>query len=251
MPISGSKIGSDKAASAAGRSTFRPPWVKEGPKPIPMPTAEAPWTKRNSTIAAAAPKTANGTQKDVKLQSREIKVPVITQRKNVIPEPVVKPKPKEIKVIAPEDNYNTSSSEYEEVTDSEAEGSEEEVTESESEEEKKEEEPKLPIQVKLKPVEKPAPKIEKSPSTDKAGKFVRPVLKKVPKIDEVTKPKETPPPTIPEKKVLRSVEKPAGFKEPPVVEQKDVLRPPLKKVDSVTKKGNEKHIYDFICLFVE
>lgn len=26
------------------RTTFRPPWVKDGPSPLPMPTA--PWTSR-------------------------------------------------------------------------------------------------------------------------------------------------------------------------------------------------------------
>lgn len=248
MPITGTKSATDKAASsnaAGNRSTFRPPWVKEGPKPIPMPTESAPWTKRNTTAAAAPkPAAANGIQKEAKLQSKEIKVPIVTTRKTSIPEPVI-PKPKPVKVIAPEDNYETSSSEYEEVTDSEEEVSEEEVTETDSEEEAvAKDEPKF--QVKLKPVEKPpAPKVEKSPSTDKAGKFVRPVLKKVPKIDEVPKEKD-PPPTIPEKKVLRSVAKPEGFKEPPVVEQKDFkrpptveaktfVRPPLKKVDSTKK----------------
>lgn len=249
MPITGTKGANDKAASsntAGNRSTFRPPWVKEGPKPIPMPTESAPWTKRNSTAAAPPkPAAANGVQKEVKLQSKEIKVPVVTTRKTSIPEPVI-PKPKPVKVIAPEDNYETSSSEYEEVTDSEEEGSEEEVTETESEDEAvvAQDEPKF--QVKLKPVEKPPPpKVEKSPSTDKAGKFVRPVLKKVPKIDEVPKEKP-PPPTIPEKKVLRTVAKPDGFKEPPLIEQKDFVRPPtvetktfvrppLKKVDSTKK----------------
>lgn len=249
MPITGTKGASDKAASsnaAGNRTTFRPPWVKEGPKPIPMPTESAPWTKRNSTAGVAPkPAAANGVQKEVKLQSKEIKVPIVTTRKTSIPEPLI-PKPKPVKVIAPEDNYDTSSSEYEEVTDSEEEVSEEEVTETDSDEEEAKDEPKF--QVKLKPVEKPPPqpKVEKSPSTDKAGKFVRPVLKKVPKIDEVPK-AQAPPPTIPEKKVLRTVAKPDGFKEPPLIEQKDVVRsptvtevkkfvrPPLKKVDSIKK----------------
>lgn len=248
MPITGTKSASDKAASsnaAGNRTTFRPPWVKEGPKPIPMPTESAPWTKRNSTAGAAAapkPAAANGVLKEVKLQSKEIKVPIVTTRKTSIPAPAI-PNLKPVKVTAPEDNYETSSSEYEEVTDSEED--EEEVTETDSDAEEAKDEPKF--QVKLKPVEKPPPppKVEKSPSTDKAGKFVRPVLKKVPKIDEVPKTKD-PPPTIPEKKVLRTVAKPDGFKEPPLVEQKDFVRPPtvesktfvrppLKKVDSIKK----------------
>lgn len=235
MPISGAKasdasknVGSS-APNATGRSTFRPPWVKETPK-----TDTVPWSKRNSTTTAPTP-APNGAAKEVKLQSREIKVPVtITPRKTSIPaEPLVKPKPKEVKVTVPEDNYKTSSEEssYEEVTD------EEETEESGSEEEESEENEtelkgKLAIQVQLKPVSKPN-EVKKSPSVDRAGKFVKPALRKVPTLDKLDKPR--PPPTIPEKKVLRTVPKPE-FKEPPEKEEKEFVRPPLRKVDSTTKK---------------
>ncbi|XP_031626777.1 paramyosin isoform X4 [Contarinia nasturtii] len=139
-------------------ATTRAPWLKDAGKTTS--TTQAPWSKRNLTTT---PADSNGTQKEVKLQSREIKVPVVTQRKPSIPEPLVKPKPKEVKVTVPEDNYETSSSEYEEVTDSEEEEEETEESGSSSEEEDDENKHKLPIQVKLKPVEKPA-EVKKSPS---------------------------------------------------------------------------------------
>lgn len=223
------------AAAPASNATSRAPWLKDSGKTAA--TTQAPWSKRNSTTtttpaAAKADDKSNGTQKEVKLQSREIKVPVTTLRKTSIPttEPLVKPKPKDVKVTVPEDEYETSSSEYEEVTDSEEEETEE--TESEEEESNDEEKHKMPIQVKLKPVAKPA-EVKKSPSVDRAGKFVKPALKKVPTLDKLIKPK--PPPTIPEVKPLRHVEKPL------LPEEKDeknfeFQRPPLKKADSITKK---------------
>lgn len=248
MPISGIKsTTASKAPSAASKTTTpagkttatsasnassRAPWLKESGKTAA--TTQAPWSKRNATTAAATAAKpddkSNGTQKDVKLQSREIKVPVTTVRKTSIPsEPLVKPKPKEVKVTVPEDKYETSSSEYEEVTDSE-----EEETETESEEEASDDENKhkMPIQVKLKPVDKPA-EVKKSPSVDRAGKFVKPALKKVPTLDKIIKPK--PPPTIPEAKPLRHVEKPLL---PDEKEDKnfDFQRPQLRKADSITKK---------------
>lgn len=216
-------------ATPASNATSRAPGLKDSGKTTA--TTQAPWSKRNATTTPAAAKPddkSNGTQKDVKLQSREIKVPVATVRKTSIPttEPLVKPKAKDVKVTVPEDKYETSSSEYEEVTDSEEEETE---TEEESDDENKH---KMPIQVKLKPVEKPA-EVKKSPSVDRAGKFVKPALKKVPTLDKLIKPK--PPPTIPEAKPLRHVEKPLL---PDEKEEKnfEFQRPQLKKADSITKK---------------
>lgn len=248
MPISGTRTttasktpaAASKTAPTAGKTSATPssnvasraPWLKDTGKTTS--TTQAPWSKRNTTTTPTTP--ANGIQKEVKLQSREIKVPVITQRKTSIPmEPLVKPKPKDVKVTVPEDNYETSSSEYEEVTDSDEDGEEEEVTESESESEDDETKHKLPIQVKLKPVEKPPNEVKKSPSgIDRAGKFIKPALKKVPTLDKLNKPKP-PPPTIPETKPLRHVEKPI------LPEEKDeknfeFQRPQLRKSDSITKK---------------
>lgn len=213
----------DTSTAPKSNVASRAPWLKDAGKTTS--TTQAPWSKRNT------PADSNGTQKEVKLQSREIKVPVVTQRKTSIPtEPLVKPKPKEIKVTVPEDNYETSSSEYEEVTDSEEEETEEETSASEEEDEDKH---KMPIQVKLKPVEKPA-EVKKSPSVDRAGKFVKPALKKVPTLDKLNKPKP-PPPTIPETKPLRHIEKPILPEEKPE-KTFEFQRPQLKKADSITKK---------------
>lgn len=241
MPISGLKntadttkaTGNGTATTTTGRT--RPAWLRDTGKTTT--TTEAPWKKNATSATAAANNNANGVQKEAKLQSREIKVPVVIQRKtSIVNEPVVKPKPKEVKVTVPEDNYETSSSEYEEVTDTESEEEEEEETASESESEKQsddESKNKLPIQVKLKPVERPA-EVKKSPSVDRAGKFVKPALKKVPTLDKLDKPKP-PPVTIPERKPLRRVEKPL-LEEPKESETKEFVRPPLRKVDSTTKK---------------
>lgn len=242
MPISGTKTSNasktpsvasktstaaDKAgAKPTGNVASRAPWLKDTGKTTS--TTQSPWSKKATTPATAADK-SNGAQVEVKLQSREIKVPVVTQRKVSIPvEPVVKP----VKVTVPEDEYETSSSEYEEVTDSE-----EEVTDTESdsslEEVDDEDKNKLPIQVKLKPVEKP-PEVKKSPSVDRAGKFVKPALKKVPTLDKLNKPKALPP-TIPESKPLRHVDKPILPEEQPE-KNFEFQRPQLRKADSITKK---------------
>lgn len=235
MPISGLKntagatkaTGNGTAATTTGRTR---PWLKDTGKTTT--TTDAPW-KKNAT--SATNNNANGVQKEVKLQSREVKVPVVTQQKtSIVNAPIVKPKPKEVKVTVPEDNYETSSSEYEEVTDTESEEEEEEEEESESDKQSDDENNhKLPIQVKLKPVERPA-EVKKSPSVDRAGKFVKPALKKVPTLDKLDKPKP-PPVTIPERKPLRRVEKPL-LEEPKESETKEFVRPPLRKVDSTTKK---------------
>lgn len=44
---SSSNDGGGGSTNAAGRTTFRPPWVREGPNPLPVPTA--PWTLKNTS----------------------------------------------------------------------------------------------------------------------------------------------------------------------------------------------------------
>jgi len=43
MPVAGAGGG----PGGPNRQTFRPPWVKDGPPPIPMPST--PWVKSNRT----------------------------------------------------------------------------------------------------------------------------------------------------------------------------------------------------------
>ncbi|XP_054281524.1 titin-like isoform X3 [Macrosteles quadrilineatus] len=87
---------------AAQRTTFRPPWVKEGPSPLPMPSA--PWTARGREQVAPAPAEPNkvenkGPRKlskvtiipsqpapDNNAQKQETSVPVYKAVPSVLPE---------------------------------------------------------------------------------------------------------------------------------------------------------------------
>lgn len=154
MPITNVNSSADKGPGGGGRTTFRPPWVKgEGPQPVPMPTQ--PWSKRNSLTTETPKENGQTSQKEVKLQSREVKVPITTTTKKTPTTPLKK------------------------------------------KEEKKEEEEKKPT----------------ATTADKAGgKFARPVLKKVAKVDESTKP--------PAKGTTASADKkPIGKSKAPVVEE--------------------------------
>lgn len=263
MPI-GSTAKTGTGATGSGRSVTRPPWIKDDPKEVPS------WVKRNSLTGDKA----NGqpAQKEVKLQSREIKVPIMTERKKSVQEPLAPVKPKDKatpttsaaesklsakavtptksktpepaavkpkgKVLAktPVVESSSSESEYEEVEEEETEEEVTETEESESEESVSDIEPEVkpsPIQVKLRPVEKKPIKLDKSASSDKAGKFVKPVLRKVPKIDEEPKPVPPPAPVIEAK--LKPVTKPEEKEPSPKPEPVD-FRPKLKKVDSTTKR---------------
>lgn len=265
MPISGPSAKAGTAAAktgATGRTVMRPPWIKDDQKPASTAgtTKDTPsWAKRNST---AEKPSANGqaADKDSKIQPKETKATTV---KKSTPEPASAPKTKsktpekpaptkvetkepepikskaKIPAKAPVVESSSSSSEYEYVTESETEESEE--SDSDGEQESK----PLPIQVKLRPVEKKAPiKLDKSASTDKAGKFVKPVLRKVAKIDEEPKPAPPPPPVIETK--LKPVPKTEPILETPKAEQKD-FRPQLKKVDSTTKR--RKYFFSIHFLF--
>lgn len=152
MPITNVNSSADKGPGGGGRTTFRPPWVKgDGPQPVPMPTT--PWSKRNSLTTDAAKENGQTSQKEVKLQSREVKVPVTTTTKKSPVQPLKK-----------------------------------------KDEKKEEEEEKKP---------------SGSAVADKTGKFARPVLKKVAKVEETTKP----PATVGKKSV------PVGKSKAPVVEE--------------------------------
>lgn len=48
MPVNGSSASSSNAPGGANRTTFRPPWVKEGPQPIPMPAQGQAWRRDSS-----------------------------------------------------------------------------------------------------------------------------------------------------------------------------------------------------------
>lgn len=154
MPITNVNSSADKGPGGGGRTTFRPPWVKgDGPQPVPMPTT--PWSKRNSITTETPKENGQSSQKEVKLQSREVKVPVTTTTKKSPTQPLKKKEEKK-----------------EEVEDKKPTGS----------------------------------------TADKGGKFVRPALKKVAKVDETKPPGKAAPSTADKKNV------PVGKSKVPVEE---------------------------------
>lgn len=50
MPVNGSSASSSNAPGGANRTTFRPPWVKDGPQPIPMPAQGQAWRRDSSNF---------------------------------------------------------------------------------------------------------------------------------------------------------------------------------------------------------
>lgn len=50
MPVNGSSASSSNAPGGANRTTFRPPWVKDGPQPIPMPAQGQAWRRDSSNL---------------------------------------------------------------------------------------------------------------------------------------------------------------------------------------------------------
>lgn len=156
MPITNVNSSADKGPGGGGRTTFRPPWVKgDGPQPVPMPTT--PWSKRNSLTTEAVKENGQPSQKEVKLQSREVKVPVTTTTKKTLAQPLKK------------------------------------------RDEKKDE------------VEEKKPSV--SDAAEKSGKFVRPALKKVAKVEEATKPPTKVTPAVDKKSIT------LGKSKAPVVEE--------------------------------
>lgn len=177
--------GPEKTTNSSGRTTFRPPWVKEGPQPVPMPTP--PWTKSKLTPASqdagatsAAPSKAPSTTtmringmmpnqpvREVKLQSREIKVPIMTERKRPLQEPL-KPREKPVVVEVEEEKPKVAKPQERPVT----------VV---KKKEVKEEEKEVPVKSPMKALKKVPPPVEKP---KEEPKVIKPTLKKVVKDEE-------------------------------------------------------------------
>ncbi|GAB0086944.1 hypothetical protein DMENIID0001_011750 [Sergentomyia squamirostris] len=235
MPINGA---TSKGSSGPSRTTFRPPWVKDGdksPSPSKLKSTEKGDSPKKSTVTTkenGQPKESSsvkvqpkdsGTKvsttkvqpkeiskpqpKEVntKLQSREVKVPVMTEPRR----PSIPP----LKTIKPKEPEPESSSEYEE--EEEEETSEESSSDS-------------PPRVVKKPVDtkktddtnflrrKDNDRLQRKDSTPEANeprsrnKFMeevklKPVLKKTPNIDEVTERRQS---QLLETPVLKKVVKP-------------------------------------------
>lgn len=223
MPLNGSTTGGDK--NAAGRTTFRPPWVKEGSAASTPATGTktAPWRKTGDTSDAGKSK-ENGAVKEVKLQSREIKVPVMTERKKSVPEPIKqldrlqkpqKEEPKIIKDTKPQiemPKLRKVVREEKKITASDDEDDESKIIKPQLRKVIKEtkkvsiDEPdgeqKL-VKPQLRKVLKDRKESVEIEPTERAGKFAKPVLKKVPKVDEAK-----PPPEPEEKKLALPALKP-------------------------------------------
>ena len=167
MPInnvsktSAASSAADKGPGGGGRTTFRPPWVKES-----KDSPQAPWTKRNVTETPTKENgqltTANAT-KEVKLQSKEVKVPITSVTKKTIPTLSKKPK-----VTSDEESDEVVKKPIKKLV---------KTTEKDNDEEK----PKLAVTLKsVSNRDAPAAVTKKEPGAlEKPGKFVKPVLKKV------------------------------------------------------------------------
>lgn len=162
MPVTGSN-NAEKGPGGGGRTTFRPPWVKEtGAQSTPAATNKAPWAKKPDT-SAASKENGQPTVKEAKLQSREIKVPVMTTKLKPVPPPL---KPKE----------ERRDSNVSEKSDSDT------VADAPVKREGKLEKPKL-RHVEAAPKEK-----TKTPNRLPEQPKLRPVLEKTPKVEEKAPP---------------------------------------------------------------
>lgn len=162
MPVTGSN-NAEKGPGGGGRTTFRPPWVKEtGAQSTPAATNKAPWAKKPDT-SATSKENGQPTVKEAKLQSREIKVPVMTTKLKPVPPPL---KPKE----------ERRDSNVSEKSDSDT------VADAPVKREGKLEKPKL-RHVEAAPKEK-----TKTPNRLPEQPKLRPVLEKTPKVEEKAPP---------------------------------------------------------------
>lgn len=188
----------------------------------------APILKKPALASAATPKENGETTKTAKLQSKEIKVPIVVQHKKPAPPPLTKPEPmiknttpkmtvlREPAKPKPKEPSPESESEEEEE---EVEEEEEEVTESEegsteyeTETESEEDTPAPPPP----PVKKPEPKREPSPTKPKLPVQLKKVSRSPSKTDTDS--------VKSSKSEKSSSPEPKPFFKPPL---KKVVRPPV------------------------
>lgn len=231
MPINNvNSAGAEKGPGGGGRTTFRPPWVKDGPQPIPMP--KAPWSKRQSLTTPAdqseskAEPTPEVPQlKNVKLQSKEIKVPVATTLKKT-PASQLKPKVNEDTEVVKNGLQNLLRK-----------------TESVNEDDSKSTKSTIDERMAAK---KAAAEASAPGSVEKPGKFVRPVLKKVAKVEAAPAPPPTkalpPKPVVvaPAKKVESESEEEETDSEEEETETETETESESEEKPVVVKKGKHK-----------
>lgn len=178
MPINNvNSAGAEKGPGGGGRTTFRPPWVKDGgPQPIPMP--KAPWSKRQSLTtpadlpeAKAEPTPEVPQLKSVKLQSKEVKVPIVSALKKT-----------------PVGHLNASKPKVSEDTEVVKNGLQNLLRKTESVNEDENKSTKSTIDERMAAKKAAASEAATPGSVEKPGKFVRPVLKKVAKVEPAPAP---------------------------------------------------------------
>lgn len=248
MPISkvtGNVQKSTPSSSSGGgeRSTFRPPWVKADPKEgltkvnKPSSTAAAAAPEKSSTTTkptpswmknagASAKKEPAPPQKEVKLQSREIKVPVMTTKPKPVQHVLQKPVPKK-------EPTPPSSSEEEEEEETEEE-------ETEDEEDSEDDEINELIQKMKEEKEKvrPVPVAVRKDKSQSGFKFDKPVLKKVTKTFDPLPKKEDDKPQI--TAVLRKTPKYDEKANKKDEEKPEFKNKVLKKVEPIKRQSSIK-----------
>lgn len=238
MPVNGA---TSKGSSGPSRTTFRPPWVKDAdgdkaPSPSRLKSAEKGDGVKKTAAAADPKENGQPKQMSVKLQSREVKVPVMTETRRPSQQ-LLKPKKKEPEPEPESETESEEESEEESSSDSEPKKPPPKVVKKpvelkkveETKPVKRRENEKLPRkdsttdatekprnkfmgEVKLKPVLKKTPNIDELPERPKSMLLETPVLKKVVKPDPDELP-EKPRNVLPEQPVLKKVVK----KEAPIV----------------------------------
>lgn len=240
MPINNvTNSGAEKGPGGGGRTTFRPPWVKDGPQPIPMP--KAPWSKRQTTTSDVADAKAESSEpvvpqlKSVKLQSKEVKVPVVSTLKKTAAPPLsatVKPK-------VNEDTEGVKNGLQNLLRKSET------INEDDGKSTNK-------SSIDERMAAKKAAAAEASPpgSVDKPGKFVRPVLKKVAKVETAPPPVKAAPPkpviVVPVKKVESESEEEETESEEEETETETETESESEEEAVVVKKGENYRVFN--CL---
>lgn len=238
-----SSSGGSGGGGAGDRATFRPPWVKADPKDglskVNKPAETTTTTTKPSpswmkNAGSTSKKEPAPPQKEVKLQSREIKVPVMTDKpkpvQHIVKKPVAKKEPTPPSSSSEEEEEETEEEESEEEDDSEDEEINELLQKMKEEKEK------------VRPV---AVRKDKSMSgfdedgVPKKFKFEKPTLKKV------TRTFDPPPKKDEDKPQITAVLRKTPKYEDKVDKKKDDEKPEfknkiLKKVEPIQRQNSIK-----------
>ncbi|XP_063926496.1 troponin T, skeletal muscle-like isoform X2 [Zophobas morio] len=95
------------ASNPAQRTTFRPPWVKEGPSPLPVPTA--PWTLKNARRDSSKDSPSENPLAGVQLRKTSVttKEPQENGKDNTFKRPQLRPVPPKEETKPPKETLPT------------------------------------------------------------------------------------------------------------------------------------------------